>query len=101
MQNAAHIIQMQFEGALLLTGLFSLVCWMGGRKLTNRHLLFLFAISFAGLLLLNLLSSIVPSYVLFIGCSMPLLFRPLRKLLKSKPASQVKLMFARKPLKLP
>ena len=36
---------------------------MAGRKLTNRHLVFLFAIIFAGLLLLDFLSSIVPSHI--------------------------------------
>src|SRR5690349_2436475 len=79
MHNAAYI-QMQFEAALLLTGFFSLISWMHGDKLTNRKLLFRFAISFAGLLLINSLSSIVPSYILLIGCFTPLLLRTLRKL---------------------
>ena len=101
MQNAAHIIEVVFESALLLTGLYYLVYWMGGRKLTNRQTLFLFAIIFAALPLLNLLSSIVPTYVFLIVCSTPWLLRLSRKLLKSKPASHVKVMFARKPSELP
>ena len=40
MQNVAHMLQEEFEAALLVTGLFSLVCWMVGRKLTNSLLLF-------------------------------------------------------------
>lgn len=101
MQNVSHIIQLVFEGSILVAGLLYLACWMGGRKLTNGQVLFLFAIGFGGLLLLNLLSSIVPTYVFLIVCSTPLLLRPLTKLLNSKPASQVKLMFARKPSELP
>ena len=101
MQNAAHMIEVVFESALLITGFFYLVYWMGGRKLTNRQILFFFAISFAAFPLLNLLSSIVPTYVFLIVCSTPWLLRLSRKLLKSKPASQVKMMFARKPSELP
>ena len=101
MQNAAHIIEVVFEGALLLTALFCLVHWTGGRKLTNGLVLFLFAIGLAGLLLLNLLSSIVPTYVFLVACLTPLLLSSLRTLLNSKTASQVKLMFARKRPELP
>ena len=101
MQNAAHIIEVVFEGALLLAALFCLVHWTGGRKLTNGLVLFLFAIGFAGLLLLNVLSSIVPTYLFLIGCSTPLLLRSLKTLLNSKTTSQVKFMFARKPPELP
>lgn len=101
MQDAAHIIEVGFEGAFLVAGLIYLACWMGGRKLTNRQILFLWAISFAGLLLLDLLSSIVPTYVLLIGGSTPLLLRPLRTLLNSKPASYIKSLFIRKPSELP
>lgn len=101
MQNATHNIEVVFEAALLFAGLLYLACWMGGRKLTNRQLLFLFVIGFAGFLLLDLLSLVIPTYVLIIGCLTPWLLRPLRTVLNCKPASQVKLMFARKPSELP
>jgi hypothetical protein len=99
MQNVSHIIELAFEGSMLVAGLFYLASWMGGRKLTNSQVLFLFAIGFGGLLLMDVLSSIVPYYVFLIVCWTPLLLRQLT--LNSKPASQVKLMFARKPSKLP
>lgn len=100
MENATHIIQVAFEGALFLTGIFYVLFWMGGHKLKNRQALGLFAIGFAVLLVLDLVRSFLPSYILLIVCSTPLLVRPLRALL-SKPASRVKLLFARKPSELP
>ena len=101
MENATHIIQVVFEGALLLTGIFYVLFWMGGHKLTNRQALSLFAIGFGVLLGLDLLRSILPSYMFLIVLSTPLLVKPLRVLLNSKPASQVKSLFARKPSELP
>ena len=100
MENVTHIIQAPFEGALLLTGIFYVLFWMGGHKLKNRQALGLFAIGFAVLLGLNGLRTILPGYLFLILCSTPLLVRPLRALL-SKPASRVKLLFARKPSELP
>jgi hypothetical protein len=82
MQGVSHILQLVFEASILVAGLLYLACWMGGRKLTNGQALFLFAIGFGGILLLNLLSSIVPTHVFLIVCSTPLLLRPLTKLLK-------------------
>ena len=97
MQNATHVIQEVFDGALLLTGFFYMVYWMSGRKLTNIQSLILFAIGFAGLLGLNRLRSLVPSDVFLLVCLTPLWLRAFTKLLNSKPASQIKLLFARKP----
>ena len=99
MHDAAYIQEL-FEASALVAGLLCLAVWMGGRKLTNAQFLFIFAIGFAAFPLLNILRSIVPTYVFLIVCSTPLLLRPLRTLLNSKPASQVKLMFARKVVKL-
>ena len=101
MQNATHLIEVAFEGAIIIAGFFYLVYWMGGRKLTNGQILYLFALAFGICLVGDILSSIVPTYVVIIGCLTPSLLRPLRALLKSKPASKVKLMFARKPSELP
>ena len=72
MPNAPHILEVVFEGAILGTGLFYLASWMGGSKLTNVQILFLFAIGFAVLLVLSLFSSIVPTFLLAIACSTPL-----------------------------
>lgn len=74
MQNA-HVLEVVFEGAILVAGLLYLFYWMAGRKLTNRQALLLFVFGFAGILVLNLLSSILPSYALLIVCSTPLLLR--------------------------
>lgn len=101
MQNATHFFKVVFEGAAFVAGFSYLVAWMSGRKLTNGQVLFLFGIGFAVFLQLNLLSSIVSTNVFLIICSTPLLLSLSRTLLNSKPASQVKLMFARKLLKLP
>ena len=100
MPNASHIIEVVFEGTLLITGFIYLIHWDSGRKLTNRQILYLFAVVFGICLVADILSSVVPTYAILIACSTPLLLRPLRTLLNSKPASQVK-MFARKPSELP
>jgi hypothetical protein len=101
MPNASHIIEVVFEGALLITGFFYLIHWDSGRTLTNRQILYLFAMVFGICLVADLVSSIVPTYVFLIGCSTPLLLRSLRTLLNSKPASQVKMMSAGKSSELP
>ena len=64
-----------FEAAALLSLIFYFVCWSGGRKLTSGQVFLIFAFGFAGFLVLNLLSSFVPLYVLLIGCSVPSVFR--------------------------
>lgn len=99
MQNLPHILEQVFELSILFAVLLYLGFWMEGRKLTNRQVFFLSATTFAGLLLLNLLEVIVPTYALLIF-GLPLLFSPLRTLLNSKPASRVKSMFGRKPPEL-
>jgi len=101
MQNATHIAELVFEASALLTGFVYLACWSGGRKLTNRQALLVFAISFPVVLALNLLSSIVPTYVFLVVAASTWLLKPLRTLLNSKPASKIKVMFARKPSALP
>ncbi len=102
MQNATHLIEVVFEGAILIAGFLYLVYWMGGRKLTNGQILYLFALAFGICLVGDILSSIVPTYVILIVCVAPsLLLRPLRTLLNSKPASQVKKVLARKRSALP
>jgi len=85
MQNAVHILEVVFEASALFAGLFYLVCWMGGRRPTNRQVFLVFAISFAVVLPLNLLSSIVPTYVILIVAATTWLLKPLRTLLNSKP----------------
>jgi hypothetical protein len=103
MQNATHIIEVGFEGALVITVFFYVVSWIAGRKLTNGQIFFLFAIGFAGLLLLDLLRPIVPDYVAIIVCLATWLLSSMRsKLLKrrhssSKPAFSSQLTDARKP----
>jgi len=97
MQNLAHNFAVVFEQALFFTGLLYLVSWMGGRKLTNSEVLFLFGMGF----LLSLLSPIVPTYVFWIVLTTPWLLRLLRRTLNTKPASQVKILLARKPSELP
>jgi hypothetical protein len=82
MQNAVHIIQMAFEGSLVITGLLYLACWTGGRKFTNRQVLSFFAFGFALFLLLNLLNSIVPIYVLLLLCLTPSLVSAVKRVFK-------------------
>lgn len=77
MQNSSHLIEVVFEGALLVCGFFYLVCWMDGRKLGTGQALFLFVI--AGLLLLDLLVSLLPGYIVVIGWLMPSLWGLLRR----------------------
>jgi hypothetical protein len=101
MQNATHIIEVEFEGALFITVLIYIVGSMGGRKPTNRQIFFLFATGFAVLLLLNLLTPIVSSYVSVIVCLAPSLLSSIRsKLLKRrhcyKPAFSSQLTISRK-----
>lgn len=71
MENATHTIQVAFEGALLLTGIFYILFWMGGHKLKNRQALGLFAIGFAVLLGLDVLRSFLPGYLFLIVCATP------------------------------
>lgn len=82
MQDAVHIIQMAFEGSLLVTGLLYLACWDGGRKLTNRQALSIFAFCFALFPLINLLSSIGPIYVLVLLSLTPSLVSAVKRLFK-------------------
>ena len=102
MQDLTHLFQTVFESALFMAGLFYVLLWMMGHKCTTRGALFLFAFCFAAYLVFNLLSPIVPTYVFLIVCLTPsLLTRSVRALKDSKLASQIKLMFARKPSQLP
>ena len=96
MQNIPHIVEVAFEAAALFVGFAYLVLWDSGRKLTNRQALFVFAISLAVMLPLT----IMPTWVVLLLIAASWSLKPLKKLLNSKLASQIK-MLARKPSALP
>ena len=83
MENAPHIVEVVFEASALVVGFAYFALWCGGRKLTNRHALFLFAISLAVIPPLTLL----PTYVVLLVIAASWSLRPLKMLLNSKPAS--------------
>lgn len=66
MQITSHLLEMMFETSILLTVLFSLASWLGGRRLTNRQMLSVFAFSLAIGLVIHLLVG-VSIYVFLIG----------------------------------
>jgi len=84
MQNTSHILEVAVEAGILIAGFLYLVYWMYGRKLKNGQVLFLFAIGFAGSLLLNLLIPTVPTYVFLLACLTPSLFSRLLGLLRRR-----------------
>jgi hypothetical protein len=80
MQNATHLLEVVFESSVLVTLFLSLAIWMGGRKPTNREMLFLFAFGFGiGLLCQFLLTSTLYLYVFLIGCVILKLFPGLKR----------------------
>ena len=83
MPDAAYI-QRLFEASAFVAGLFYLVLWDGGRKPTNGQFLLVFAIGLAAFPLLDLLSAIVPTYVVLMVCLTPLFLSRLLRLLRRR-----------------
>jgi glucose-6-phosphate-specific signal transduction histidine kinase len=100
MQDIPHIVEVAFQASALMVGIAYAALWGSGRKLTNRQALFAFAIGFALMLSLNLLSSIMPTWWLLVLVAASWSVKPLKKLL-TKPASQNKMIPVRKPSALP
>ena len=102
MQNASHTLEVVFEGAILVAGLFYLVPLDGWTQTHERSSRFSLRHWFRRTLPTEPpLARLCPVMSLLIACSTPLVLRSLRALLNSKPASRIKLMFAQKPSELP